>query len=81
MAELLTDGEIDLHSIRHGLKLIRDTGTTKLFKNRDNFVCPVCEEVFVSLYASQERQNRFNPDEPRPFCVLRENGRFLLLTH
>lgn len=81
MAAISSDGDLDLHSIRHGLKLKRDTGSTRLFENRNEYACPVCEQVFQTIFASEERHNRFNPENAQPFCVVREDDRILVFTH
>lgn len=81
MPQSSSDERIDLHAIRHGLKLKRDTGSTKLFENREELGCPVCDEPYHSLFASEERHNRFDPDVARPFCVVRDSDRILVFTH
>lgn len=74
-------GDVDLHAARHGLKQLKDSGSTKLFQNRKGFSCPCCGLEFDHLYVSEERRNRFDPSDPQAFCVVLETDRFLLLTH
>lgn len=81
MEELPVEGGLDLHEIRHGLKLKRDTGSSTLFENRAGYACPACNRVFTTLYVSQERCSSFRPGQPTDFCVVRESDRLLLLTH
>lgn len=76
----MTDNRFDVHEIRHGLKLLRDTGTTTLFDNRKGFDCPACGDAYDQLFVSEERTNSFNSPERR-FCVLREPDRIVLFTH
>ena len=33
---------VDFEAVRHRLKLLRDTGDTRLFENRGDVPCPVC---------------------------------------
>lgn len=75
------DGRFDLHGARHGLKLLKDTGETTLLRNERGYACPACGKKFSGLYLSKRRENSFNPDSARRFCVLLEDDRFLMMTH
>lgn len=82
MEELPFDGDrFDYHRARQGLKLVKDTGDTKLLKNREGYGCPACGQPFAILYLSEQRENTFDPSEARAFCVYLEGDRFLLMTH
>ncbi|MGM0590297.1 MAG: DUF7385 family protein [Halobacteriota archaeon] len=75
------DEALDIHAIRHRLKLRRDTGTTALYENRDGVSCPVCEDAFDELFVTARRASSFRPDEQLGFCIVREDERLLVFTH
>ena len=70
----------DVHSVRHRVKLRRDTGETALYENRDGVACPVCGEPFDELLVTERRAHRFTP-EGAALCVAREDDRLLVCTH
>ena len=72
---------LDVHAVRHRLKLRRDTGDAALYENRDGVACPACGDPFDELFVTERRSKRFDPDRPVAFCVVREDDRFLLCTH
>lgn len=72
---------IDLHEVRHKLKLVENTGTRELYENREGATCPVCAEPFDEVLASEERTHRFDPPRRIGFCVVREDDRLLVFTH
>ena len=71
----------DPHAVRHRLKLVRDTGSTELYANRDGVACPVCDRAFDEAFLTTERSHRFDPPDGVTFCLLREDGRVVLFTH
>ncbi|AHG03742.1 hypothetical protein HALDL1_09115 [Halobacterium sp. DL1] len=72
---------IDLEGLRHRLKLLRDSGETRLLENRDDVDCPVCEEPFDEVLATTERTKTLSPDHSLQFCLLREAERLVVFTH
>lgn len=80
MTELRRD-RIDLHEIRHGLKLVTDAGDRTLFENRADFDCPACHRPFSRLLATEQKYSTFDPDTPTTFCVVHEPDRLLVFTH
>jgi hypothetical protein len=72
---------IDFEAVRHRLKLLRDTGKTELFENRDDVPCPVCGEPFDEVLATAERSRQLAPNEPLDVCLVREPERMILFTH
>ena len=45
---------VDFDSVRHRVKLIEDTGDSRLFENRDGVSCPVCGEPMKTLEHERE---------------------------
>lgn len=72
---------MDLHTIRHRLKLLRKTSTTEQYENRDSVTCPACSEPFEGLLATSERTHSFGPLGGAGFCFVRESDRMLMFTH
>ncbi|WP_458205607.1 DUF7385 family protein [Haladaptatus sp. NG-SE-30] len=72
---------MDIHAIRHRLKLKKDAGHSTLFENRDSVACPACGEPFGDLFVTEKREHSFSPTGSMRFCVVREDDRTLLLTH
>ncbi|WP_227355708.1 DUF7385 family protein [Haladaptatus salinisoli] len=72
---------MDVHAIRHRLKLKRDAGHTRLFENRDSVACPACDEPFADLLATEKREYSFRPTGSMRLCVVREDDRLLAFTH
>ncbi|WP_432419606.1 DUF7385 family protein [Halobacterium zhouii] len=72
---------IDFEAVRHRLKLRRDTGTVRLFENRDGVSCPVCGEAFDEALATTERSRQLGSDQPLDVCVARESDRLFIFTH
>lgn len=70
----------DEHAVRHGLKLVSDTGDAVLYENRDDVGCPVCGEAFDEFYATNAAES-FRPDRRIGFCVAHTDERLLLFTH
>ncbi|WP_227376792.1 DUF7385 family protein [Haladaptatus halobius] len=72
---------MDIHAIRHRLKLKKDAGHTELFENRDSVVCPACDKPFGDLLATEKREHSFRPTGLMRLCVVREDDRLLVFTH
>ena len=77
----MSDGDFDIHAVRHRMKLVKNTGTTELYENRDGVACPACAEPFDDLLVSDERSHSFDPPDGTRLCVVREDERMLVLTH
>ena len=73
--------QFDVHAVRHRLKLVRQTGETALYRNRDGVRCPACGDAFDELLLTERREHCFDPDRPVAFCVVREDDRLVLTTH
>lgn len=71
----------DFEAVRHRIKLRRDTGSERLFENRDGVPCPVCGEAFDEALASRARTRQLSPSEPVDVCLVREADRLLVFTH
>ncbi len=70
----------DEHAVRHRLKLVTDTGSSVLYRNRDSVECPVCGAAFDEFYATSASES-FRPGRPVGFCVAHADERLLLFTH
>lgn len=77
----MTSEPFDVHAVRHRMKLVRKTGTTELYENRDGVACPGCDEPFDDLLISNEHHHSFDPPASTRLCVVREDDRLLVLTH
>jgi hypothetical protein len=75
------DGEFDLESVRHRVKLLRDTGSERLFENRGGVDCPVCGRPFDEGLATTARTCELSPGESVDVCLLRGDGRVFVFTH
>ena len=71
----------DPHAVRHRLKLVRNTGATELYANRDGVTCPACGAAFDEALVTSERAHSFDPPAGVSFCFLREDDRATLFTH
>lgn len=72
---------LDFESIRHRVKLLRDTGKEQLYENRDGVQCPVCDTAFSEALATVERTCQLSPSAGVDVCVIREEGRTVVFTH
>lgn len=70
----------DPHAVRHRLKLLRNTGATERYANRDGVACPVCGEAFAEVLLTTERTHSFDPPDGVSFCFQR-GDRLALFTH
>jgi len=71
----------DVHAVRHRLKLLRDTGESALYENREEVACPACGEAFDELLVTERREHCFSPDRAVAFCLVHEEDRLLVATH
>ena len=72
---------IDFGALRHRLKLLRDTGDTTLYENRDDVECPVCAEPFDEVLATAERTRTVSSDRGLQLCLVQEEDRLIIFTH
>lgn len=75
------DPEFDLHDHRHQLKQLRDSGTAKVFENRDDLTCPACSRPFARLLILTGRTISFPSSDGEPFCLLRRSDDVVLFRH
>lgn len=71
----------DIHEHRHRMKQLRDTGSTKLFENRDAIDCPVCGTAFDRLFVTRKRGTTFPENDGSRFCILDEDDGIYLFRH
>lgn len=76
----MSDG-FDLHDHRHQLKQLRDSGDTKLFKNREELDCPACGRPFTKLFVSEKQATRFPENDGARFCLYRAADSVLVFRH
>jgi len=73
---------VDFDSVRHRVKLIGDTGDSRLFKNRDEVSCPVCGDPFDEALESRRRTEQLTPRDGLSLCLVNgDDGELVLLTH
>jgi hypothetical protein len=73
---------VDFDSVRHRVKLIEDTGDSRLFENRDGVPCPVCGEDFDEALESRRRTEQLSPWDGLSLCIVNgADSRLVLLTH
>jgi hypothetical protein len=71
----------DIHEHRHALKLLRDTGTTSLWRSRGAVRCPACGEPFARLFVTQAETTTIAQNDGSAFCLLREEAAIKLFRH
>ncbi|MFB6270534.1 MAG: flagella cluster protein [Halobacterium sp.] len=71
---------LDFESIRHRVKLLRDSGDERVFENRDDVACPVCGDAFAEALASSGRTCQLSPSDV-DLCLVREDDRVVVFTH
>lgn len=76
-----SDGPIDLHEYRHGLKLLKETRQTSYWENKQGYACPACDKPFEQLFTSEKRHNTFSPSTATPFCIVHEDNRLIMFRH
>lgn len=74
-------GGLDFASIRHRVKLLRDTGEEQLYENRDGVPCPVCDSAFSEALATAEPTCQLSPSAGVDICIVREEDRIVVFTH
>ncbi|MCG1002948.1 MULTISPECIES: hypothetical protein [Halobacterium] len=72
---------VDFEAVRHRVKLRQDTGTERLFENRDGVACPACGEAFTEALATTERTCQLSPGPDVDVCIVREANRIIIFTH
>jgi hypothetical protein len=72
---------VDFESIRHRVKLLKDSGDTRFFENRDGVRCPVCEEPFDEALETEARTRQLQPLPNHRLCLVREADRTVVFTH
>lgn len=71
----------DVHEHRHGLKQLRDTGSTSLWENREGIRCPVCSDPFDRLFTTREPTTRFPESDGARFCLARDGDAIHVFRH
>ena len=71
----------DMHEHRHKLKQLRDSGDTKLFENRGDVECPVCQTVFRRIFVTTNQAVQFPENDGSRFCVQRQSERLAVFRH
>jgi hypothetical protein len=71
----------DVHDHRHALKQLKDTGSTKLWENRKDVRCPVCDAPFVRLFTTRKTATTFPENDGAQFCLLRDDDAIHLFRH
>lgn len=72
---------VDFDAIRHRVKLLEDTGDSRLFDNRDDVQCPVCERPFDEALETERRTEQLSPQSDLSFCLVNGTNRIILFTH
>lgn len=72
---------LDFDSVRHRVKLVRDSGDTRLFENRDDVSCPVCGNAFDEALETSNSTRRLQPDSGIELCLARAPDRLFVFTH
>ncbi|MCD2204997.1 DUF7385 family protein [Halobacterium sp. KA-6] len=75
------DHQVDFEAVRHRVKLLRDTGSERVYENRDAVGCPSCGEPFTEALVSTERTCQLSPEPSVDLCVVRESERIVVFTH
>jgi hypothetical protein len=71
----------DQHAVRHRMKLLRDTGETTLYENRDGVACPACGDPFDRLLLTDRATHSFDIGDGGRLCLKREGDRALVAMH
>jgi len=72
---------LDFESVRHRVKLVEDTGESRLFENRDGVQCPVCGDPFDEALESTGQTEQLHPRNGLSLCIANGESRLVLLTH
>lgn len=73
--------ELDVHAVRHRLKLLRKTASEERYENRDAVACPACSEPFDELLATDDAEQRFDPPDGVRICSVDGDGRLFAFSH
>ncbi|AFZ73111.1 DUF7385 family protein [Natronobacterium gregoryi] len=76
----VTDG-FSIHDHRRKLKLLKDSGDTRILEHRGGISCPACGETFDRLFVTEQSTTSFETPPDRPFCLARTDEKLLLITH
>lgn len=76
----MADG-VDFDAVRHRVKLLQDTGDTRVFDNRDDVSCPVCGDAFAEALETTSSTEQLSPGRELDLCLLREQDRMIVFTH
>lgn len=76
----MADG-VDFDDVRHRVKLLQDTGETRIFENRDGVQCPVCGSAFDEALETTASTERLSPDRQLDVCLVRESTHVVVFTH
>lgn len=60
--------ELDVHAVRHRLKLLRKAADEEHYEDRDAVACPACSDPFDELLATDDRERRFDPLDGVRIC-------------
>lgn len=71
----------DVHDHRHEMKQLRDTGSTKLFENRDGVDCPACGVPFDRLFVTKQETTTFPENDGSRFCLLHRDDGIYVFRH
>ncbi|MFC3476245.1 DUF7385 family protein [Halobacterium litoreum] len=72
---------IDFEAVRHRVKLVRDSGETKLYENRDGVACPVCDEPFDEGLVTECSSRQVTPGGGVRLCLARDDDQLFIFTH
>lgn len=70
-----------MHEYRSKLKLLKDSGDTRILEHRDDVACPACGRAFDRLFVTEARTTSFDTPPDRPICLARTDEKLLLVTH
>jgi len=72
---------IDFEDERHRVKLVRDSGETRLYENRGDVDCPVCGEAFDEGLVTVSDSRQVTPGSGVQLCIARGEDELYLFTH
>lgn len=81
MTVLRVDDGFDVHEYRSALKLVRQDDASMTLENREELVCPACEQPFDRLFVTEDPTVTFTSAPNGPICLARADGQTLVLTH
>lgn len=72
---------VDFEAIRHRVKLLEDTGDSRVFENRDGVQCPVCGRPFEEVLTSERPSEQLEPRDGLTLCIRNGDRYVSLYTH